>query len=232
MAQKINPISFRLGISQVWDSTLQLYGKSYLNYFLIFHKYLQIRNILNRIFLKNNLIIDFQEWKIYKNKISLNIYYSHLFNSKQINHLNCFNKVSKTILEWFSIISSIHFYLKAQKTSTTKILIAYTHYLLEQNISAKKIIWNLCKFLETNKKIEKISYFKFGIFKLHLKGFKIRLSGRFDNSKNQMSKNIEQTVGSLPLTCLKSSVEYINKEIYTKSGICGLQIWLFYEINY
>lgn len=70
----------------------------------------------------------------------------------------------------------------------------------------------------------KFSYFKYGFKKVYLKGFKIRLSGRFEGSKTQMAKSVEYTIGSLPLTCLNSYVEFKKKELFTKSGICGLQI--------
>ena len=66
-------------------------------------------------------------------------------------------------------------------------------------------------------------YFKFGLIKTELIGFKIRLVGRFDGS-NQMAKCFDQTVGTLSLTNLSIFVEYSNTEIHTKLGTCGVQI--------
>ena len=58
MAQKINPISFRLGITQVWNSTLQIYGKSFSGYFLLLHKQLQIQNFIKRYFQKHGFQLN------------------------------------------------------------------------------------------------------------------------------------------------------------------------------
>lgn len=229
MAQKINPISFRLGITQVWNSTIQVYGKSFNIYFLILQKQIQIQEYLIRFFQLNNFLLNYQEWKIHKNKIFLNVYYSLSFYSKTTRNLLFLKQLSELISRWFSNEIFIRFYLKPQWSSTSNLIVAYTQYLLEQKTTPKKIIWNLCKFLKAYMKSTKISYFKFGVLKTSLTGFKIRLSGRFDDS-NQMAKKFEQTVGSLSLTNLESFIEYSNKEIPTKSGICGIQVWLFYSI--
>ena len=78
--------------------------------------------------------------------------------------------------------------------------------------------------LESQINSNKICYFKSGILTVKLKGYKIRLSGRLEGSKTQMAKSIEQVEGSLPLTSIKNYVEYKKAEIYTKSGICGIQV--------
>lgn len=95
--------------------------------------------------------------------------------------------------------------------------------MLEQKSSPKKILGNLCRLLKVYLNSSRISYFKFGLFKTKLIGFKIRLVGRFDGS-DQMAKCFEQTVGILSLTNLSSFVEYSNEEIYTKLGTCGVQV--------
>lgn len=231
MAQKINPVSFRLGISQVWNTSLQIFGKSFKQYFLVLQKYLQIQRILTRILIKNNLVLDHQEWRFYNNRIFLNIWYSHFKNEKRTKTIS-FRRIIKLVKQWFSVQLIVYFYLKSNSVITPNLLILYTHYLFNQNLSSKKILWNIAKILEVYLNEEKISWFKSGILKTRLKGFKIRLSGRIDSSRNQMARSIEQINGSLSLTSLKNYVEYKNEKICTKSGICGLQIWLFYEFNY
>nr|AHX02471.1 ribosomal protein S3 [Riquetophycus sp. HSY-2014a] len=231
MAQKIHPISFRLGVVQVWNSTIQFYGKSFNQYYLILHKYLQIQNFLFRLFKKNNLLLDFQELKIKRNKICLNIYYLYLPYVKNFDNYLFFGKISKIINQWYFLPNKIHFYLKSELKSTANLIVIYAQYLLNKNMMHKKVLWNLCKLLQLQLDIEKVCCFKSGLLKIKLKGYKIRLAGRLDGSKNQMAKSIEHTTGALPLTNIKNCVEYKNKELYTKSGVCGLQVWLFYEIK-
>ena len=233
MAQKINPTNFRLGLIQVWKSYLQMYGKSFKQYFKILHKYLQIQNVIIRLFNINNFSLNHQEWKINRKKTFLNIYYSKLpkIQLKATSNNKFFTKVHKIIKQWFLMNVFIRFYLSSDLKPTTNLVVMYVQNLIDQNISSKKILWNLCKLLEKLLNKKKVFLFKKGIFAVTLKGFKVRLTGRIEGSKSQMAKSIEQIVGSLSLTNIKSYVEYKNKTIYTKSGTCGVQVWLFYKIN-
>lgn len=234
MAQKINPISFRLGVIQVWKSTLQTYGKSFKQYSKIFQKYSQIQKLLNKVFYKSDFLLNHQEWKIFNNKIHLSIFYTKLVKSKykKMKYKKFYKTMSIILKQWFSLDIIAHLYLNLEVTKpTTTLFILYTQNLLLQNKAPKKILWNLCKILENYLNVVKISFFKSGPLKIILKGFKIRLTGRIEGSKNQMAKSIEQSVGSLTLAKINSYVEYESKDLYTKSGICGIQIWLFYEVN-
>ena len=231
MAQKINPIAFRLGTIQIWESLLQIYGKSFKQYALLLRKHLQLQKSLVRLLYNNTFLLDKQEYKIYREKIVISIYYIVLPNKKQIYEKNFFNKIIKIVEQWFSLKTIIKFYLKSESKCTINLISFYARKLFEQNIAPKKVLWNLGIFLESHINSQKMCYFKSGILTVKLKGYKIRLSGRLEGSKTQMAKSIEQVEGSLPLTSLKNYVEYRKEEIYTKSGICGIQIWLFYEIN-
>lgn len=99
MAQKINPTSFRLGTNQIWDSSLQIYGKSYNFYFTNFHKFLQIKNFLYRFFNFFNFLLIQEEIKISKNKLFLKIYYSYLPNSKKLKNHVFISKISNIIFQ-------------------------------------------------------------------------------------------------------------------------------------
>ena len=177
MAQKIHPIGFRLGIIQVWKSLLQIYGKSFNQYSLLLHKYLQIQKILFRLFLKNNLMLNCQEWQISKNFIFLNIYYVYIDKSKIFINKNFINQFIKIINKLFLSKIFVNFYLKLESEPTVNLISIYAQYLLEQSNSPKKILWNLCKLLEKQKNLEKINFFKSGVLKVKLRGFKIKLSG-------------------------------------------------------
>ena len=230
MAQKINPLSFRLGQFQVWKSFIQFYGKSFNQYTFIFHKYFQIQYLLIKLFLKSGLILDYQESKISKNRVFFNLYYFKTPRSKKIIDKTFFQKISKIIKRWFWMEAIIYFYFKPKVKSTTSLIIFFTKHLLVQNITTKRILWSLCKLLEIHLNSKKISSFKNGFMEVSLKGFRICLSGRIDGSKNQMAKSMEQSIGSLSLNSIHNYIEYKSERIYTKSGLCGLQIWLFYEI--
>nr|YP_010164458.1 ribosomal protein S3 [Polyopes lancifolius]QRM91053.1 ribosomal protein S3 [Polyopes lancifolius] len=226
MAQKINPISLRLGLIQVWDSTLQNYGKLYINYSTILHSQLQIYQFLIHFFSFNKLLLGSKQLSHSSDKVLLNITHSNLIQGSDKNLLvqppgfsNHFNGKILTRL-----------YLRLQWFSTVDLVFNYVQYLLKQNIPLNKIFLNLCRLFENQLNSKKILYSTHGPIIGNLRGFKIRLSGRFDNSRNQMAKSIKYKVGSLSLMKLQSHVEFKNSEISTKLGTCGLQLWLFYEI--
>nr|YP_010204201.1 ribosomal protein S3 [Ahnfeltia fastigiata]UAT97936.1 ribosomal protein S3 [Ahnfeltia fastigiata] len=236
MAQKINPVSFRLGTIQVWSNFSQNYGNYFNPYSQILHRQLQVTDYINRFFSTRNFIFDQNDWVFFNDKIFLNIQYAQKTkdadktNFSTLDSSELLKVATRTISQWFGIPVSIRLYEKNQWLGTSNLLINYVYFSAKQGNSFKKIIQNICKMLTTHLNTIKISYSTKGVVRLSLKGFKIQLAGRFDNSRNQMAKLMKQSIGSLPLTCLESYVEYSHKEFHTKHGVCGLQIWLFYEI--
>nr|YP_009114039.1 ribosomal protein S3 [Ahnfeltia plicata]AHB62102.1 ribosomal protein S3 [Ahnfeltia plicata] len=234
MAQKINPVSFRLGTIQVWSNFFQNYGNYFNPYSLILHRQLQVTDYLNRFFPH---VISFltKAIEFFQRQNFLNIQYVQ--KTKDVDKTNFSTLDSSELLkvttkQLHNDLESqlVYGYTKNQWLGTSNLLINYVYFSAKQGNSFKKIIQNICKMLTTHLNTIKISYSTKGVVRLSLKGFKIQLAGRFDNSRNQMAKLMKQSIGSLPLTRLESYVEYSHKEFYTKHGVCGLQIWLFYEI--
>nr|YP_004062184.1 ribosomal protein S3 [Gracilariophila oryzoides]ADR03200.1 ribosomal protein S3 [Gracilariophila oryzoides] len=231
MAKKINPISLRLGLTQVWDFTLQSYGKLISWHILLLLKQLQLKKVVAQIFNLNKFLVGEQEFWYYHNKLFLNIYFTDHIVKNQKKYSFIFKKIALLIFEWFSLKVQLRIFRKTNWITTPNLLINYATYLLKQHKNPNKVLWQLCQFLEKNLNYTKIVHSSCGIHLVNLKGFKIRLVGRSDNTKTQMSKSIQQGFGSLSLMSLKSRVEFANTELYTKLGSCGLQIWLFYEMN-
>lgn len=229
MAQKINPISFRLGVTHLWTLTFQTYGKTLKFYTHFFHQYLLIYRLLNKIFLLNNYLVINQEWKITKSNVIINVLYSKTPFENINKSIHFLRGLTDLLSFWFKKRIYVCLYLKSSWSLSNRLLIAYTYHLLNKNYTFKRLLWNLCKFLEFYLCSKKLSYCKYGIFKLQLRGFKIQVSGRLDDSKVQMTQSFKQSKGHLPLTCMKSYVVFFHEKIYTKSGVCGLKIWLYYE---
>nr|WCH57847.1 ribosomal protein S3 [Caulacanthus ustulatus] len=228
MAQKINPLSFRIGTIQLWNSYIQIYGKLKQPFLLILHKYLKSYTYLSRASNYIGFLIDYQEWKISKSIIKVNLYYQCFPQILIKRNFQQFFLLHKTL---FLTKVSVRFYLRSSWSLSNKLIESYFQYLLDANISPNKIMLILRKFLVVCLNSKKIAFFKYGIVNLKLSGFKLRISGRFEDSKSQMAKSVEETSGHLPLTSVKNYVIYSNNHIYTKSGVCGLKIWLFYTIR-
>lgn len=231
MAQKINPISLRLGLTQVWDSTLQNYGKLYSNYSVILHDQLQIHQLLTQLFKLNKLILGTKQFNHSENTTKLIIFYSDLTHYPNLDR-SISAELLKSTSKWFSNKTLIRFYSKPKRFSTANLIFNYAWFLSKQNLSLNRIFWNLYRSLKIQINSKKILHSTYGPIIGELQGFRICLSGRFDNSRNQMAKTIKYKVGSLPLMNLQSYVEFTNSEIHTKLGTCGVQLWLFYKINY
>lgn len=231
MTKKINPISLRLGLSQVWEIAIQSYGKFNSCYVKFIFKQLQIEKTINRIIYSNKFLIHDQEFWYIENKLLLNIYFTELSTNHLDKYLSLIKKLSKVIFNWFLVKICIKIYKRTNLITTTNLITNYALYLFAQNKNPNKVLWQICLFLKKHLNSYKIVYSTRGIRLIYLKGFKVRIVGRFDNTKSQMAKSIQQSSGPMSLVSLKNHVEFIQETLYTKLGSCGLQIWLFYEID-
>nr|WCH57823.1 ribosomal protein S3 [Hypnea edeniana] len=230
MAQKINPTSVRLGISQLWASNIQFYGKSFKSYFLLVHYYIRAFFLLKKISNVTGFVINHQQWRIKKSTtISLNLYYSQSFFSSNRDFIEFYKKVQNTLIILFRQKIDICLYLMFFPSLSKNLLHSYSQFLTSESLVAKQILWNFFKLLNRHLNSLKLVYTPQGIKVSKLKGFKIQIVGRIDDSKTQMAKSLNLKVGNSCLTSLQDSVVYSRSVLYSKSGICGLKIWLFYE---
>nr|WCH58015.1 ribosomal protein S3 [Hypnea brasiliensis] len=232
MAQKINPISVRLGISQLWMVNSQFYGKSFKSYFVLLHYYLRSFSFLKIISNVEGFSINHQQWHINKlGNIKLYIYYIQSFFILHTNFITFYNKIQSTLNKLFKNKIQICFYLVSFPFLSKNLLYSYSQFLVSENLSPKKILWNFSILLKRYLHSTKLVYTPQGIKISRLKGFKIQISGRLDDSKTQMAKSLNLSVGRLCLTSLQDFVIYSTSILYNKSGTCGLKIWLFYEFQ-
>nr|YP_009490379.1 ribosomal protein S3 [Gracilaria edulis]AWH62513.1 ribosomal protein S3 [Gracilaria edulis] len=231
MTRKINPISLRLGLLQIWDFTIQNYTKLDYYYVLSFFKQFQLDNVILKILKINRFLISDKEFLYINRKLFLNIYVLDNNYVLQNKYFSVIFDLSKILLNWFSLKVYLRIYKKIDYMLTSNLVLNYAIYLIEQNQNFNKVLWLINQFIMNHFNTVKVIYCTKGIRHVHLKGFKIQLVGRFSNTKNQMAKSIQQNFGSLSLISLKNYVEFSQKDLHTKLGTCGLRIWLFYEIK-
>lgn len=132
---------------------------------------------------------------------------------------------------WFNLKKKLIIKLyNNSKVDNTYILLNYIEYLFNNlNYSVKKISIILALLLKKKLNSKKVVFLKNGPVDLIFKGYKIKLSGRIDNQKNQMAKSIIFKEGSLTLTNLNSYIDFKNINLNTKLGVCNIKIWLFYK---
>nr|WCH57799.1 ribosomal protein S3 [Hypnea spinella] len=230
MAQKINPTSARLGISQLWAYNTQFYGKSFKSYFLLFHYYMQSFWFLKKISNATGFIINHQKWKITQYAdIVVNIYYTESFFALKKDIIEFYNLVQSTLNILFKNKVKTCFYLMPHFSLSHNLLYSYSQFLASEGLVAKKILWTFSKLLHEYLNSLRLVYTPQGLKICKLKGFKIQIVGHIDDSKTQMAKSLNLSVGNSCLTSLQDSILYSPSVLYSKSGTCGLKIWLFYE---
>ena len=163
---------------------------------------------------------------ILKDKIILLVIYENCFNSNLLK----FEKLN--LFLYFLTNWNLKLYLLKQTSwvNTPALITSYIMYNRKKSSSLKKILKRVTFVLNSCLNSKKIVYNNKGPILLRLRGFKIKISGRFDNTRNQMSKMLSNGGGNLPLSKLNSYIEYHNSKIYTNSGLNNLQVWLFYTI--
>lgn len=231
MAQKTNPIGLRLGTNQVWDLIVQKYGKrqkSYLNFlkeqFLFNHFFIQHIEFKNiGLFVQKYFIAKYNS-----NNISIT-YNTNLFLPGDVLSKKLVKKTQLVLKDTFEVEANIKLFYSSKSILTANLLTSYVNYLFEKNFTLKKIVSNLISFLKYQLGAKKIVYLRNAVQELELIGFKIKVSGRFENTRNRMAKTYEQNIGFLSLTCLKNVIEFHNQVIYTKLGTCSFQVWLIYK---
>lgn len=224
MPRKVNNNSVKLGLIKLWPIKLQKYGNNFSSYTYFFYNYKKIFSFIIRIF---NLKI------LFLNKIEF-LHVNHKFLI--ILHTNNYKKeINNLILNYFSWfcfseIFNIRFFIN--KSNILDVIFLYIHYLFYQlDYSVKKILIILTTLLKKKINSEIIVLCKNGPNRLILKGFKIKLNGRLENQKNQMSKSLTIKIGTLTLSKLNSYSDYKNLNLNTKLGVCNFKLWMFYEIK-
>lgn len=229
MSKKINPISFRLGLFQVWDFNLQKYGKNFDIYATLLYKTFQLYDYLDVLTELKDSNINLNEITLKKNKNIINI--SYLYKKELVfkNIINLKKEISNNSLFLFNSPIFIHLYKESSYVNSANLISNYIVFSLDSKNTLKKVLLNTYKMLSSSFFTKKVSFTKEGLTRFQLQGFKIKISGCFSSSKTQLAKTVQYNFGSLNLTKLCSYIEYSTKNIYTKYGTCGLQIWLIYK---
>nr|WQF69670.1 ribosomal protein S3 [Ceramothamnion sp.] len=228
MSQKINPTSFRIGQQLSWNIVHQSYGKKLLNSSLDIFKlgfFLFLFNRLSKYLVSNsfNFCVLPHKFFIVTLLTHLNVTKKKLFLEK---HTYC---VLTKFKNWYPIESNFLFFVSSNEFCSAQAISFYFNILVKEKIIFRKALLILINLLTSQLQTKKIIYSKFGVKKIKFKGFKVKLTGRFENSKNQMSKNMEHIVGSLSLLSIESYTEFSELNIYSKLGVCNFKIWLFYQ---
>lgn len=166
------------------------------------------------------------EFFIFNNffKININLIYLRQFKLEKILTF-LLNLEKILLLNFSSLMPKIFVYFEKKSFFQSIFLKNYISYLVNNlNYSPKKIFNFLIPLFKNMLHIKKLSFSNKGLKIIKLQGIKIQLKGRYELTKNSMSKLIFFKAGKVGSMSLNTKIEFLNKTIYTKLGKSSMKI--------
>jgi len=203
MGQKVNPISFRLGVNRGWDSIWFAKKKDYGS--------LLIEDFKIRKYIKKNIINSGVsqvtiERTAKKCIVSIHTSRPGFVIGKKGSDVD---KIKKNL----SKISSSEISLNIKEIKKPEL----NSFLVAENIAQQ-----LVKRIAYRKTMKRAIQ---SALRLGAKGIRVCLSGRLGG--NEIARTEWLREGSVPLHTLRSNIDYAESEALTTYGIIGVKIWIY-----
>jgi small subunit ribosomal protein S3 len=203
MGQKVNPISFRLGVNRGWDSIWFAKKKDFGS--------LLIEDFKIREYIKKNIVNSGVsqvtiERTAKKCIVSIHTSRPGFVIGKKGSDVD---KIKKNL----SKISSSEISLNIKEIKKPEL----NSFLVAENISQQLV-----------KRISYRKTMKRGIqsaLRLGAKGIRVCLSGRLGG--NEIARTEWLREGSVPLHTLRSNIDYAESQALTTYGIIGVKVWIY-----
>lgn len=216
MAQKVHPTGFRIGINKKsnsnWFSNYRTFSKVLNEDYLIrqlvrsefsaFWKKAGITSLgINRTISGCSKGLELLIYSLFPKKIAADS------NDKEAV-LRLYNKLKKR----FSLRNVCIRVMKIPEALTESRLVArFLADQLEKRIPFRKALSQTTNMI------------KIGSFR----GYKIQVSGRLNGNEIARSERVRK--GRVPLQTLRAEIGYAEQRAYTKFGVIGIKIWIFYK---
>lgn len=202
MGQKVNPISFRLGVIKTWDS--KWYAKA--DYSKLLHEDLKLREFLKkRLFHSGVSKIEIERAA---NKAKINIFTARpgLIIGKKGSEI-------ETLKKDLAKLTDKEVFLNIQEVRKPE---------LDAQLVAESVALQLERRIAFRRAMKKsvTSALKFGA-----KGIRITCSGRLGGA--EMSRTEWYREGRVPLHTLRADIDYGFAEAKTTYGIIGVKVLIF-----
>jgi len=202
LGQKVNPISFRLGVIKTWDS--KWYAKA--NYAALLHEDLKLRDFLKKRLYHSG--VSKIEIERAANKAKVNIYTARpgLIIGKKGSEV-------ETLKKDLAKLTDKEIFLNIQEVRKPE---------LDAQLVAESVALQLERRIAFRRAMKKsvTSALKFGA-----KGIRITCSGRLGGA--EMSRTEWYREGRVPLHTLRADIDYGFAEAKTTYGIIGIKVLIF-----
>ncbi len=203
MGQKINPLGFRLGITQKWKSNW-FNEKLAQDYLVEDHK---IRGWIRDRY-RGAGIADVIIERPAEDRVSVVIRTARpgIIIGKGGQEIDEFQRV-----------------LEARTGRSVKISIKEVDAPdLEATLVAEEIAYRLENRFPVQRAIKEVTQ---RVMERGAKGIKIRCSGRLGGA--EIARSIEVKLGRVPLQTIRADIDYGFREAWTKTGHIGIKVWIF-----
>ncbi len=205
MGQKVNPVSYRIGIVKTWDSVWYS-EKDYVNYLMEDFK---IRNYINKNY-----------GKAFVSKIEISRF-PQLVNVT-INASKPGIIIGKKGVEIENISRSIEKMVNNKKVSVSVREIKNPE--LDASVVGQDIARQIERRIAYKRAIKQAIR---NAMKSGAKGIKIRVSGRLNGA--EIARTEEFKEGRLPLSTLTADIDFKISESFTEMGVIGIKVWIYKE---
>ncbi len=211
MSQKINPSSFRLGITKGWPVRWFLKGG--------YGKYLEedeaIRKVINtKIGLAGIAAIEIERTqgnlRVFINAARPGLIIAP--GGKGVEDLN--KAIADALRKLRKTKSPIAMSVNIEELKRSEVSAVYV---------AQQIAWDLEKRMAFRRTMKK--YIEQVIQNKDVKGVKIMLKGRLDG--NEIARKEHLSRGSLPLQTLRADIDYGVTTAFTTYGTIGITVWVY-----
>ena len=202
MGQKVNPISFRLGVIRTWDS--KWYAKA--DYSKLLHEDLKLREFLKKRLYNSG--VSKIEIERAANKAKINI-----FTARPGLIIGKKGAEVETLKKELAKLTDKEIYLNIQEVRKPE---------LDAQLVAENVALQLERRIAFRRAMKKsvTSALKFGA-----KGIRITCSGRLGGA--EMSRTEWYREGRVPLHTLRADIDYGFAEAKTTYGIIGVKVLIF-----
>nr|QWZ47213.1 ribosomal protein S3 [Cyclocodon parviflorus] len=216
MAQKINPLGFRLGTTQSHDSIWFAQPKDYSANLQEDEK---IRDYIKNYVQKNTKISSIVEGitrieikkKIDEMQIKIYTASSKLVNEKQPREIKELQRNLRKEFDYVNRKFNLTITRIAQPYRNPKILAEFISNQLKNRVSFRKAMKKAIELSE----------------KANTKGIRVQIAGRLDGKEIARVESIQE--GPLPLQTIRSKIDYCSYPVQTIYGVLGIKIWIFID---
>jgi small subunit ribosomal protein S3 len=211
MGQKINPNSYRLGVTKGWQVRWFLKG----GYAKFLEEDEAIRNTINKLI----PLAGIAGVEIERTQGNLRVFIRAarpgLIIGRGGKGMEDLSKAISDVLQ------------KIRKTRTKVALSLNVEELKRSEVSsryiAQQIAWDLEKRIRFRRTMKK--YLEQILQNKDVKGAKIAMSGRLDG--NEIARREHLSKGSLPLQTLRADIDYGTSTAFTTYGTIGIRVWIY-----